>query len=249
MRLGTHPSLDNAHLLVQAIDEDPYVWTKYGAVHSLLEMAACAEEESKAFCRASIVGWRRYRWSPLGQVPSATLYEGAPIRWEDRVRPLLRHAYELQEDEKAGAVESSNGSVRNMVLTEEPVTHQVAGLDLAKAAWKVRERARVFGKTQVGAAVLSQGGTIYTGCNVEHRFRSHDVHAEVNALTSMVAGGENVAVAIAIVSLRERFTPCGACMDWIFELGGPECCVYIATSVDAIAFDHSAEELMPFYPY
>ena len=61
--------------------------------------------------------------------------------------------------------------------------------ELARMAWEIRESAYVIGPTKVGCAVLGVNGKVYSGCNVEHRFRSHDVHAEVNAITSMVAGG------------------------------------------------------------
>ena len=108
--------------------------------------------------------------------------------------------------------------------------------------------AHVHGKTRVGTAVLSAQGNIFVGCNVEHSFRSHDVHAEVNALTTMVAFGEGPAVALVVVAERERFTPCGSCLDWIFELGGP---------ATLVAFQHTpgsdiqalrADELMPHFP-
>src|SRR4051794_40256777 len=92
---------------------------------------------------------------------------------------------------------------------------------LADNAWQAREYARVHGKTMVGAAVLSAQGRIYAGCNVEHRFRSHDVHAEVNALTTMTSAGDGPAVAIVVASRRERFTPCGGRPYWIFETCRP----------------------------
>ena len=119
---------------------------------------------------------------------------------------------------------------------------------MAEAAWAVRDHARVHGPTQVGAAVLSAESDIFAGCNVEHRFRSHDVHAEVNALTNMVSAGHSLAAAILIVSERERFTPCGGCLDWIFELGGPECLVGFQRARGAPREVLRADELMPHYP-
>ena len=119
---------------------------------------------------------------------------------------------------------------------------------LADAAWAVRGHARIHGATQVGAAVLSAEREIFVGCNVEHRFRSHDVHAEVNALTAMVSAGQSRAVAVLIVSERERFTPCGGCLDWIFELGGPECLVGFQGARGASREVLRADELMPHYP-
>ncbi len=120
---------------------------------------------------------------------------------------------------------------------------------LGELAWQVREAARVHGPTRVGAAVLTAGGETFTGCNVEHRFRSHDVHAEVNALTTMAAAGAGPAVALLIVAERERFTPCGSCVDWIFELGGPECLVGFQPRPGGLVAWLRADELMPHYPF
>jgi cytidine deaminase len=119
---------------------------------------------------------------------------------------------------------------------------------LGESAWKVRDNAHLHGKTAVGAAVLSAQGNIYTGCNVEHRFRAHDVHSEVNALTTMTAAGDGPAVAVVIAAERDRFTPCGGCLDWIFELGGPECAVAFQCQPGGEFDTLRADELMPHYP-
>lgn len=120
---------------------------------------------------------------------------------------------------------------------------------LSREAWKAREFAHIYGKTKVGVAALSSTGKIYTGCNVEHIFRSHDVHAEVNAITNMIACGEKELVAILIVAEREKFTPCGSCMDWIFQFGGNECFVAYQNNLDSDVIIYSANELMPHYPF
>lgn len=119
---------------------------------------------------------------------------------------------------------------------------------LAEKAWGVRANARAHGPTHVGAAVLASDGTVFVGCNVEHRFRSHDVHAEVNALGCMVAAGGGDAQAILIAAERDHFTPCGACLDWIFELGGPRCLVAFQGVRGGEVVTRRADELMPHYP-
>jgi cytidine deaminase len=91
-------------------------------------------------------------------------------------------------------------------------------------------------------------GRIWLGCNVEYKFRSHDIHAEVNAIGSLVAGGDQRLEAVFIAAERERFTPCGSCMDWIFELGGDSCLVAAQSSPGGQILVFSAGELMPFYP-
>lgn len=119
---------------------------------------------------------------------------------------------------------------------------------LSKAAWEARENAIIYGKTMVGAAVLTSDGSIYSGCNVEHQYRSHDVHAEVNVITSMVASGKKELIAILVAAERERFTPCGSCLDWIFQFGGPKCTVGYQTTKNGRIKIFLACELMPFYP-
>jgi cytidine deaminase len=119
---------------------------------------------------------------------------------------------------------------------------------LAEAAWAVRERSRLIGKTAVGCAVMTEEGDIYAGCNVEHQFRSHDIHAEVNALSNMVAGTSAKAVAVFVAAAREKFTPCGACLDWVFELSTPECVVFVQKDPSTPPSNYSLGELMPHYP-
>ncbi|WP_354559417.1 MULTISPECIES: cytidine deaminase [Gordonia] len=120
--------------------------------------------------------------------------------------------------------------------------------DLSVHAWRVRRSARVIGTTKVGCAVLSSTGGFFVGCNVEHRYRSHDIHAEVNALGNLVSGGDDRAVAVLIAARRKRFTPCGSCMDWIFEIGGEFCWVGFQAAPDEHVEWLLAQELMPHYP-
>ncbi len=120
--------------------------------------------------------------------------------------------------------------------------------ELSKAAWEVRNNAHIFGKTKVGAAGLSSKNNIYTGCNIEHLFRSHDIHAETNCISNMVRSGDKSLIAILIVAERKQFTPCGSCLDWIFQFGGPNCLVaFQASNVGKIKI-FKAKELMPHYP-
>jgi cytidine deaminase len=120
--------------------------------------------------------------------------------------------------------------------------------EMSSQAWAVREHARIIGRTKVGCAVLSMEGNITNGCNVEHRYRSHDIHAEVNALSSLIARGDSRAAAVLVVAERSKFTPCGSCMDWIFEIGSVECWVGFQPAPDAETVWYQASDLMPHYP-
>ena len=119
--------------------------------------------------------------------------------------------------------------------------------NLANSAWRYRENARILGKTKVGAAAMSNG-EIFGGCNIEHKFRSHDIHAEISALSIMISSGNKKLDAILVVAERTKFTPCGGCLDWIFEFGGPKCLVGYQTKKNGKITIFKAEELMPHYP-
>jgi cytidine deaminase len=64
----------------------------------------------------------------------------------------------------------------------------------------------------------------------------------------MVAAGFVIMVAILVAAERENFTPCGSCMDWIFEFGGGDCLVAFQGVRDGDIQMFTARELMPFYP-
>jgi cytidine deaminase len=119
---------------------------------------------------------------------------------------------------------------------------------MSEVAWAARERARLHGPTAVGCAALGTSGIIVGGCNVEHRYRSHDIHAEVNAIGSLVAADAGALRAVLIAAERNNFTPCGACLDWVFEVGGPDTEVGWQSRPDEQVRWAMAETLMPRYP-
>lgn len=118
---------------------------------------------------------------------------------------------------------------------------------MANTAWDYRNNARILGKTKVGAAVYSSG-KVFGGCNIEHQFRSHDIHAEISAISAMISSGYQKLDAIIIVAERNKFTPCGGCLDWIFEFGGSTCLVGYQTNKEGKITTFEAKKLMPYYP-
>lgn len=129
------------------------------------------------------------------------------------------------------------------------MAHEINWKLLSETAWSVRGRAVLApsGKTKVGCAAVDAEGVIGLGCNLQHVFRC-DIHAEVGALSSMVAMGGSRAIAVLVVAEREKFVPCGHCMDWIMELGGPDCIVAFQPKRDAEIVKYKASEVMPHYP-
>jgi cytidine deaminase len=77
----------------------------------------------------------------------------------------------------------------------------------------------------VGAAVTSEAGNIYQGCNVENASFSLTQCAERSALTSAVSGGAAPRSLTALLIYTPgvtAHTPCGACRQVMHELMAPD---------------------------
>ena len=71
---------------------------------------------------------------------------------------------------------------------------------------------------QVGAAIKSKSGNIYTGCNVENASYGLTNCAERTAVFKAISEGEKEFTEIAIYTNTEKlFTPCGACRQVLAE--------------------------------
>lgn len=85
-----------------------------------------------------------------------------------------------------------------------------------------------YSKFRVGAAILTKGGNIFSGCNVENASYGLTICAERAAIFSAVAkeGGDTMQIrALAVVNESDTpCSPCGACRQAIFEFG-PEAIV------------------------
>lgn len=93
-----------------------------------------------------------------------------------------------------------------------------------EAAEAAAERAYApYSNFRVGASVVTEGGELYTGCNVENASYGLAICAERNAAAAMVLGGGNGTprisyVAVASLEASPAF-PCGACRQVLHEFG------------------------------
>jgi cytidine deaminase len=70
----------------------------------------------------------------------------------------------------------------------------------------------------VGAALLTEGGEVFHGCNIENISFSPSVCAERTAIFTAVVEGNYKFKAIAIASDDEQFSsPCGVCRQVLSE--------------------------------
>lgn len=75
-----------------------------------------------------------------------------------------------------------------------------------------------YSNFKVGAALLCEDGTIYTGCNIENASYGATLCAERCAISKAVSEGKRKFLKIAITSSSGDFTmPCGICRQVLFE--------------------------------
>lgn len=117
---------------------------------------------------------------------------------------------------------------------------------LVQKAAEARQNAYApYSKFLVGAALLCEDGSVYTGCNVENASYGLTNCAERTAIFKAVSDGKRRFRAIAIVLAGEP-SPCGACRQVIYEFG-KDIEVILASS-DRLQGPHrvlSISELLP----
>ncbi len=84
-----------------------------------------------------------------------------------------------------------------------------------------------YSNYRVGAAVLTEDGRVFTGCNVENAVYPLTLCAERVAITKAVSEGAGKIRAVAVAT-ENAGTPCGSCRQVIREFGAPDLPVYIA---------------------
>ena len=94
--------------------------------------------------------------------------------------------------------------------------------DLVHAATAARENSVAdFSNFKVGAAIRTDSGVIFAGCNVENATLGLTVCAERVALWKALSEGARRFTEIAVVTAAERPTPpCGACRQLLWEFCG-----------------------------
>ncbi len=98
---------------------------------------------------------------------------------------------------------------------------------------------------QVGCALITEHGGIFSGCNVENASYGLTICAERNAIFHAVAeeGPAMKIATLAVVCLGHEFPPCGACRQVIAEFATEKTEVWFLQSGRSVAM--SMAELLP----
>ena len=118
-----------------------------------------------------------------------------------------------------------------MPITTEPrpiAPGTISGLR-ARATEAAAQSYSPYSKFKVGAAVLLEDGSVFTGCNVENASYRLTICAEHSAIAAAVStSGPKIRVkAISVANLNESSSmPCGACRQILLEFGSPNTWIY-----------------------
>ncbi len=102
----------------------------------------------------------------------------------------------------------------------------------------------------VGAALLTESGKVYTGCNIENASYTPTVCAERTAIFKAVSEGEREFCTIAVVGGKDgnvsgAFPPCGVCRQVMAEFCKEDFRVLIVTDKTPAYEVYTLKEILP----
>ena len=117
---------------------------------------------------------------------------------------------------------------------------------LVKTAYEATKMSYTpYSHFNVGAALLTKGGKIYMGCNIENAAYGATNCAERTAFFKAISEGEKEFAAIAVVSSSKDYTyPCGICRQVIAEFCDEDMEIILAKDMDYKVFKLS--EMLPY---
>ncbi|MCD7964894.1 MAG: cytidine deaminase [Clostridiaceae bacterium] len=124
--------------------------------------------------------------------------------------------------------------------------------DLIQKALEAREYAYCpYSGFQVGAALLAESGTVYTGCNIENAAFTPTNCAERTAFFKAVSEGVVSFQAIAITGKRadeesgSYTAPCGVCRQVMAEFCDPDSFLIILAADAETYKEYTLRQLLP----
>lgn len=123
---------------------------------------------------------------------------------------------------------------------------------LIDLALEARKRAYCpYSHFAVGATLLCQDGTIYTGCNIESSAYTPTICAERTAIFKAVSEGKREFICLAVAGGREDAdilpitTPCGVCRQVMMEFCNPQTFLIFCASSPENYKAYTLAQLLP----
>ena len=89
---------------------------------------------------------------------------------------------------------------------------------VSKACEAMKSAYTPYSGFKVGAALLTKGGKVYTGCNIENASYPCGICAERTAMSKAISEGKKSFSKIAIAGSSDQIcTPCGLCRQFMYE--------------------------------
>lgn len=101
---------------------------------------------------------------------------------------------------------------------------------LIERATQARQHAHIpYSHFAVGAALITEDGTVFDGCNIENCSYGLTNCAERTAIFKAMSEGHRHIVALAVIGdTAEPIAPCGACRQVMVEFARPDTPIYLA---------------------
>ena len=124
--------------------------------------------------------------------------------------------------------------------------------DVLRRLFEAAEKASLnsyspYSEFPVGAAVMTDDGSVFTGANIENRSFGLTNCAERSAVFAAVSSGYRRITAVAVAAPKADYpvAPCGACRQVLSEFGGADVPVLFGNSFGNAEL-HALSELYPF---
>lgn len=101
-----------------------------------------------------------------------------------------------------------------------------------------------FSHFQVGAALLTKDGRVYTGVNVENSSLGGTICAERTAFVKAISEGCREFAAIAVVSSAGEAWPCGICRQFMREFCEDDFVIITGDDADSLR-EYTMREILP----
>lgn len=103
-----------------------------------------------------------------------------------------------------------------------------------------------YSRFQVGAAIRTADGRMFTGCNVENAAYPVGACAEAGAISAMINAGATKITEIAIIGSGDApCYPCGGCRQRIREFSDDATRIHVADRTMSRYHSHGMNELLP----